>query len=88
MTRKEGIVAWFNVAKGYGEILSNNKEVFFFTYLHLEKKERVKNTRKGKKISFSVLNNKTVFNLPVASKIREIQWNYLQEILVHIDSWF
>jgi len=66
-----GIVAWFNTAKGYGEITSaEDKEPIFFTHLDLKKKGIFKNIKKGQKVTFTT-KNRVTFGLKHAESVRE-----------------
>lgn len=47
-----GQVLWFNVAKGFGEILGEDRKTYFFTYKSIVSRLRFKNIEKGKIVNF------------------------------------
>lgn len=65
-----GIVTWFNVSKGYGEIYSETGEVFFFTYLDLPKIQKFRTIARGEVVEFSVSDEK-YFDQRLAKKIKQ-----------------
>jgi cold shock CspA family protein len=67
-----GVVTWFNVAKGYGEIYAEAGEVFFFTYLDLPKVQKFRSIERGKLVEFDA-SSEVHFTQRVAKKIRHLK---------------
>jgi CspA family cold shock protein len=47
-----GIVTWFNIPKGYGEIYAETGETLFFTYHALPKSGGFRTIERGKVVEF------------------------------------
>lgn len=67
-----GIVTWFNVAKGYGEIHSEKGVTYFFSYLDLPKSRTFRTIERGTMVAFESSERKQ-FSLQVACKIRLLE---------------
>lgn len=48
-----GVVTWFNIPKGYGEIYAETGEVFFFTYHELPKSSNFRIIDRGAIVKFT-----------------------------------
>ena len=66
-----GIVTWFNVPKGYGEILSESGKTYFFTYLELPKVQKFRTIDRGRVVEFKI-SEEVQFNQPVAKSVRPV----------------
>ncbi|PIR23499.1 MAG: cold-shock protein [Deltaproteobacteria bacterium CG11_big_fil_rev_8_21_14_0_20_45_16] len=48
-----GEVAWFNEAKGYGEIVCENGNKFFAHYTEIKSPEEIRNLKSGQTVRFN-----------------------------------
>ncbi|GEM_PF-6519945 len=64
-----GVVTWFNVPKGYGEIYSETGEVYFFTYHALPRSTAFKVIERGAIVEF-VSTDDRHFGLRKATNIK------------------
>lgn len=67
-----GKVSWFNEAKGYGEIISIDNDVYFFSYNDIVTDASWKSIKTESKVQFSK-SSATLFNHPKAVKIKELK---------------
>lgn len=84
-----GIVTWFNIAKGYGEIYSEAGEIFFFTYHALPRSTTFRLIERGQLVQFEpaddeyfgqrkILKISVVKNIPKKHKSKVI---FLKEVI-------
>lgn len=69
-----GHVSWFNVAKGYGEIVAEDKSVYFFTFRDLVSHKKFKTIKDNAAVKFTT-SEKTMFGMSVATEIKEVREN-------------
>ncbi len=67
-----GIVTWFNIPKGYGEIYAETGEVFFFTYHALPKSTAFRVIERGQFVEFQPSNDE-YFGERKASKVSVVK---------------
>lgn len=64
-----GIVTWFNIQKGYGEIYAETGEIFFFTYHELPRSSSFRVIERGAIVEF-VSSESEYFGSRKATKIK------------------
>lgn len=68
----DGIICWFNLEKGFGEILSDDGVSFFFQYNSVVTKMKPAALKAGTRVKFQT-HDRLVFGRKVAKQINEVK---------------